>query len=125
MSSHTDTLKHNPFDIYFKNIVFSNICFTLKKKNNPRRFCIKFALWARLLSILPQTYSKMVLHRQMFLFVLLNAGSKQTTWVQCMTIRFWLKTENLISSNKHVIGGVKNDHKVVVGISKVRQRYDS
>ena len=66
----------------------------------------------------------MGLHRQMFLFASLNAGSKGTTWVQCMTIRFWLQTENLIPSNKHVIGGVKNDHKAVVGTSKVRQRCD-
>ena len=54
----------------------------------------------------------------MFLFVLLNADSNRTTGVQCITIRFWLQTEDSMPINKHVIDWVGNEHKAVVGISK-------
>lgn len=43
-----------------------------------------------------------------------------------MTRRFRLHTDNLISINRHVIGGVGNEHKAVIEISKVNANaYDS
>ena len=53
----------------------------------------------------------MGLHTQMFLFALLNADSNRTMWVQCITIRFWLQTEDLISLSKQVEMGINmNQH---------------
>ena len=53
----------------------------------------------------------MGLHTQMFLFALLNADSNRTMWVQCITIRFWLQTEDLISFSKQVEMGINmNQH---------------
>ena len=37
-----------------------------------------------------------------------------------MTRRFRLHTDNLISINRHVIGGVGNEHKAVIETSKVK-----
>lgn len=98
--------------------------FRFKRKNKSCSFRIKFVFWAELLGIctLSQTYSKMGLHIQMFLFALLNADSNRATWIKCMTIRFHLQTGDLISFNKHVISGAENEHRAVVRIWKVKNR---
>ena len=71
-------------------------------------------------------YSKMGLHAQMFLLMLLNVHSNSTTWIQCMIIRIWLQMEDSLSFNKHVIGGVRIEHKVVVRTAmEIRKKCDS
>ena len=104
VSWHIDTLTYNPFDL-----------------KSP---CTKFIFCAKLLSIytLPKTYSKMGLHTQMLLFILLNADNNRATWVQCMNIRFLLQAGGLISFNKKVIRGGENVQRAVKGISKVKSR---
>ena len=83
----------------------------------------QFVFWAKLFSIctLPLAYSKMGLHTQMVLFVLLNADGNRAMWVQCMSIRVRLQTD-LVSFNKHVICGAENEHIAMVGTSKGKDR---
>ena len=39
-----------------------------------------------------------------------------------MVIILRLQSEDSISFNKHMIGGVRNEHKLIVGISKVKNK---
>lgn len=50
----------------------------------------------------------------------ISGFTNQTKWVKCMTIRFWLQTDDFISFNIYVTGGVGNEDKAMVGIIKVK-----
>lgn len=52
--------------------------------------------------------------------MLLNVYCKRKTSVLCMTIRSQLQTEDMISFNKDVIAGIRNEHIVVVRTSKLK-----